>query len=148
MARCWKTMESGSATVLRAVAWASTVPGALFVALQPYRLVLVTGESMSPTLQNLQVAIGRVPAAPVKAGDIVVFPVDGDKCVKRVVAEQGSAMPTHYEGAKILVGNGQVYVCGDNAPRSFDSRHFGPIEESKIELVLVFPSGSGLAAPR
>jgi type IV secretory pathway protease TraF len=124
------------------------VPATLFAALQPYRLVVITGDSMAPTLQNLQVAIGRTPVSPVRTGDIVVFPVDGDTCVKRVVAGQGSAMPTLSDRAKILVGNGQVYVRGDNAPRSFDSRHFGPIEESKIELVLVFPSGNGLAAPR
>lgn len=118
------------------------------LALQPYRLVLVSGQSMEPTLRDLQLVVARPPVRPVESGDVVVFPLDGERCVKRVVAGQGSVYESAAGGARLLVGNGQVVVQGDNPGRSFDSRQFGPIDASKIELVVVFPAGSGLAKAR
>lgn len=36
------------------------------------------------------------------------------------------------EGEPLVVGQGELFVMGDNRPRSADSREFGPIEQSSI----------------
>jgi signal peptidase I len=136
---------TGSCRLLRAALWAAVGPAVLAAWLQPYRLVLVRGESMLPTLADLQVVLAKPPARPAKVGEIVVFPVAGEACVKRVTAGPGSVYRHEATGTAMLVGNGQVFVEGDNAARSFDSRHYGPIAMDRIQYVVVPMPGLPLA---
>ena len=59
---------------------------------QPYRLGMVTGESMTPTLQNGQLLLidrNYYKHHPVQRGDIISFSVNGRTLVKRVYALPG-----------------------------------------------------------
>lgn len=65
---------------------------ALVVYLQPYRLGIVTGESMSPTLKNGQLILiycNYYKSHPIKHGDIVSCNINGKTIVKRVYALPG-----------------------------------------------------------
>jgi len=59
---------------------------------QPYRLGMVTGESMTPTLQNGQLLLidrDYYKHHPIQRGDIISFRVNGKTLVKRVYALPG-----------------------------------------------------------
>ena len=82
---------------------------------------------MSPAIREGDWLIARKLTAgtrPVVAGDIVIAhdPRDGRAIVKRV--EWADA--------------GYVSLRGDNAAASRDSRHFGPLEASAVESVVVY----------
>ncbi len=90
-----------------------------------FALSVVRGESMEPTLHDGQVVLvgkGSLLFGPIQRGDIVVFHYDGENLIKRVAALPGDVAP---DGRRLLPGT--IYVLGDNAPVSDDSRQFGPI---------------------
>jgi len=87
-----------------------------------WRLVVVRGDSMTPTLRDgdqLIVRVGRPPAA----GDLVVFRA------RDVVPE--ASVTWMVKRAARVAPDGSVTVRGDNA-RSQDSRHFGPVPGAAI----------------
>lgn len=60
-----------------------------------------------------------------RIGDVVVLrdPLERTRLlIKRIAAAPDGSRP----------GRGRVYVLGDNATESRDSRHFGPVERSLI----------------
>jgi len=87
-----------------------------------WRLIVVRGNSMAPTLldgDRLIVRLGRTPVP----GDLVVFRA-------RDVVPESSVM-WMVKRAEQVAPNGSVIVRGDNA-RSQDSRHFGPVPSKSI----------------
>ena len=83
----------------------------------PLFRVAVTGDSMAPTLRPGEWWIAaRTRRA--RVGDIVVVdhPEEELLAVKRLVRRAGR----------------ECWVEGDNAARSRDSRHFGPVDSSRI----------------
>lgn len=87
-----------------------------------WRLVVVRGNSMAPTLldgDRLIVRVGRAPAA----GDIVVFRA------RDVVPR--SSVPWLVKRVAWVAPDGSVTVLGDNS-LSQDSRHFGPVPGASI----------------
>jgi len=89
----------------------------------PLRRLVVTGDSMSPTLRpgdRVLVVGGLGPLrVPVRPGDLVALadPRRPDRImVKRL---------TGFEGSRLV-------VRGDNAEASTDSRHFGPVDPAAV----------------
>ena len=79
------------------------------------RPAIVKGESMYPTLTDGAICIVVNTAA--REGDIVVFRHDGSNYVKRI---------DH------ILPDGSLYVLGDNANNSYDSRDFGAIDAAEL----------------
>ncbi|NES37384.1 peptidase S24 [Micromonospora sp. PPF5-17] len=87
-----------------------------------WRLVVVRGNSMAPTLHDgdrLIVRVGRAPAT----GDLVVFRA------RDVVP--GADLPWMVKRVQRVEPDGAVTVRGDN-PHSQDSRHFGAVPRAAI----------------
>ncbi len=129
--------------------------------LQPYRPVIVSGESMSPTFQNGQlvfaVGLNRQP----KRGDIVLVDKDGSTIIKRVTMVPGDrylegkpsrsvfwTIVSTAAGKKLAasgrmqsrvrtVPDGKIFIEGDNPGCSLDSRIFGLVSVSAIKGVVV-----------
>jgi len=130
--------------------------GAGLAALQPFRPVVVTGQSMMPTLRDHQVLIGRKDIGELRRGDVVVVDTPEGTVIKRVAFLPGDRIPQYFsqdewvmpvsfaqgktmrEGQAVrrdyVVPSGQVFVLGDNVYHSIDSRHYGAVSISSIRL--------------
>ena len=130
---------------------------------QPYRLVVIHGESMSPTYGSGQFVLSSRFDSSFHRGEAVVFNHEGETLVKRVAFLPGDkilefkflehwiapandfllarmearGLPSRY----VAIPPDRLYVLGDNAPESVDSRTFGPIPVSSV-------IGEVLDAPR
>jgi len=130
--------------------------------------VSVNGSSMMPTLHNKdRIFMSRIMAVLDKCatGDIVVIKLDiNDRktgIVKRIAAvagdsieikdeklyinnieKRGYAFKAGTEDKKYVIEKGYVYVLGDDAQESTDSRDFGPVKTKDIEgkaVMIFFP---------
>jgi signal peptidase I len=122
-----------------------------------FRLVRVDGASMEPTYHNGQWLLVRRfnwPSAPIGHDEVIVFRLGRDTLVKRVAALPGERPPLDdlrvlrllrpmphlsnwttralYSRLFAPIPAGSLYVLGDNAPRSDDSRSFGPVPQSQV----------------
>lgn len=114
--------------------------------------VIVDGHSMEPTLQPGERVItsrafwlfGRI-----RHDNIVVFkdPSGAGFIIKRVFRTAGETVPLDMwpadhkiEDGPYVVPEGTVYVLGDNARQSEDSRRFGPVQLDRIIGKVVWPS--------
>lgn len=144
------------------VGWALRLVGAWGVALAVNRsLVRVSGPSMLPALHpgDLLVTV-PVRGGAVRAGDVVVVdPPTGPRSVKRVVATAGQQVTRadavlQVDGRALgprtapgedgaggvdagasgtwVVAPGQVFLLGDHAAASTDSRTWGPVPSRRV----------------
>jgi signal peptidase I len=119
--------------------------------LQPFQ---VAGLSMSPTLEDQDyLLVDRVffRERGLRRGDLAVFrlPQTGSFVVKRVVGLPGDVVsaqegrvrlngqllpdvPPCPDFGSVAVPEGCLFFLGDNAPRSQDSRVFGPVSLSEV----------------
>lgn len=124
-----------------------------------FEFVNISGESMSPTLEDKQlIVIYKVEYTPTR-GDIVVFNApDGIELVKRVIGLPGETIKIEYgivyiDGEKIedeyqfstskslpntAIPADSIYVLGDNRDYSSDSRDFGSIKITDIRGKMAF----------
>lgn len=134
---------------------------AAFLILITTKIVVVSGPSMAPTLQDGQVWLGYQLDHTYDVGDIVYFTPPENLStlyVKRIQAVAGDTLCVNADGyiivtradgqqtstnwyieAKhsldypITIADGYVYVIGDNVEVSNDSRCFGPISTQSIQ---------------
>jgi signal peptidase I len=122
-----------------------------------FRMARVSGHSMEPTFRPGQWLLVRRlnwPSPPLRMGEVIVFDKDGERLVKRVAALPGQRPPEADQVAlwrtrQLVRGRslrlegpigvleepvppGKLYVLGDNAAVSDDSRSFGPIPQSAV----------------
>lgn len=140
----------------------------LFLGLFPYRLGMILGDSMLPAMKSDHLFVmSRDPYTKVapERNDVVVFKHRGVTMVKRVAAissdtvwllkgrhgtevvpedsvEQLRTVISFYGlGATVspfVVPEGSVFVLGDNAMNSEDSRDYGPVPISEIKGKVVY----------
>lgn len=125
---------------------------------QPYRPVVVVGESMSPTFASFQIVAATRTLGSIQRGDVVVFRHEGTEYVKRVAGLPGDRitsyvqtgqvvypentifkrfMDLHYERQVMVVPRNSLFVTGDNRKVSVDSRQFGPIKIADVTAKLL-----------
>lgn len=132
----------------------------LFMLMNPYKLIVVRGESMYPTYKNGDILIGKKVDVLAK-GDIVVTKNDfNETIIKRIKYVPGEVyyaayINTDYNPDYVLIDEkvyqklksennkniflvkdqipkNQYYITGDNAKNSDDSRRFGSIDKKQI----------------
>jgi signal peptidase I len=134
----WRVRQSLGERVRRTLAWSLFVDVSFALVVQPYRPVLVVGESMLPTLGNLQVVIAKARDHQAKRGEVVVCDYDDGSIIKRV-AGIGNDCDLPGLPRPLRVPPHSVYLLGDNSAVSVDSRLFGPVPEKDVKMVVVFP---------
>lgn len=138
---------------------------AMAVYAQPFRPLVVVGQSMTPTYKNGEITVTVPFDGKVKHGDVVVIEREGETIVKRVALVPGDPIlqvRTLFGGEwrdafcmeqsrphktnrvrHAVVPNDVVYVLGDNLPGSTDSRSFGPVQLSQITRKVYQPRPGG-----
>lgn len=118
-----------------------------------YRVVLISGESMEPTLRNKSIHLVKKEKNYYN-NNIVVFKKDGDTIVKRIVASAHDSITLNQSGVwindvlqkyyvyqgedkKLCLSSGEYFVLGDNTYNSVDSRDYGTITKNMIVGKLV-----------
>lgn len=82
----------------------------------------VQGDSMLPALKAGQLVVGRQ-TRKLSPGDVVIVSHNGLEKIKRIERQQGDL----------------IYLLGDNAAASTDSRQFGWVQASSIVAKVVWP---------
>jgi len=139
--------------------WACVIAAGYLM--QPYRAVIVRGNSMTPTYHNFQLLIASPLQRPPKDGDVVLVAKDGATLIKRISMISGDPYTQLYlphtgewvtvrtEAALNIAAKGlapsrveqvpagKMYITGDNASVSYDSRMFGFVDTSSIKGIVV-----------
>lgn len=127
-----------------------------------FAIIMVDGNSMSPTLKNEQLIICRKRKRNLKIGDIVAYkkPNSNTLVIKRIVGVGGDTLKI--KGQKLYVNNSlctdypyiisdqgcldipytvpqnSIFCMGDNANQSTDSRSYGSVSINRILGVIIF----------
>lgn len=136
-----------------------------------FNIALVNGNSMNPTLQNKEAlfSISSFINKDFKQGDIVVFKssIENSNYIKRIIAVPNQRITIkhgcvyvdeeileedyisnpyteNFQNIDLVLGEDEYFVMGDNRDpyQSVDSRHFGPIDRSRIiskSIFRIFP---------
>lgn len=125
---------------------------------QPYKLVVVVGESMTPTYKNRQILLAKRTKHFKKSDVVVAYSDDRSLIVKRILytpeeyyyymmkkdGEFQLIIDNSYHSIlkikniddvymmELKVPKEHYYLIGDNLDKSDDSRRFGPVEEKDI----------------
>lgn len=120
-----------------------------------FKTIEVQGDSMEPTLKagdRLLISRAYWLIGPIKQGDIVVIrnPYETDEVIiKRVYRSAGGKVglknvPETWDIAQgeYTVPEGTIFVLGDNAAVSQDSRHYGPFDLKDVigKMVVIHPA--------
>lgn len=133
-----------------------------------FNVVIVTGTSMQPTLQNGELIITQCTFYSLKRGDIVTFKLNGTNqiAIKRIIGMPGDVLDISRETGEVKVnGNtlhepyiadvirrdfgdkmpvqvkdGYLYLLGDNRNNSIDSRDpiIGQVKETDVKGKYIF----------
>jgi signal peptidase I len=130
---------------------------------RPFRVVMVIGESMTPTLHPYQLVVAYK-TSNFKKGDVVIIDsIETETIIKRIKYVPGDKYSYYidYSGMLLLPDNKKdlynflqnhhntkrvmnfeiqkdyYFVLGDNLDKSDDSRRFGPISKSYIKYKVI-----------
>jgi signal peptidase I len=128
-------------------------------AVQPYRAVVVVGESMSPTYTDRELILSRRVNRPIQRGDVVLLKINGSTQIKRVsriagdemlywksrttwvdITESARSVDRFRSDSRLrvdVIPDNYVYVIGDNLGKSVDSREYGVVPISSIKGIVV-----------
>lgn len=94
--------------------------------LASFRFILFIGyvptTSMEPTIKRGSFIVGIRIYDEISVGDIVIFQHNNRMLVKRVAACEGDRVIS--DGEELTVPSGCLYMLGDNAAESLDSRYW------------------------
>lgn len=104
-----------------------------FVILGNYKLVIINGNSMLPTLPNGSYAIvdkNLYKLFEINKGDIMLFKIDQEEVVKKIAGFPNEII--EIENENLTLAGDEVFIIGENLPESIDSRSYGPINIKQI----------------
>ncbi len=107
-----------------------------------FRRVLFVGyvptESMEPAIRKGSYIVGCRMYSELSVGDVIVFWHEGKLLTKRIAAKGGDFVEK--EGTSLAVPKGRLYVLGDNAENSLDSRYWEePFVSEGNVIAKIFP---------
>lgn len=128
----------------------------IFLVYNPYKLIVVVGNSMYPSFKNNQILLAKK-IDTLRKNDVVVIKSDFyGTIIKRIALIPGDHYYFYLDTEKIFIDNSyesisnfkkthgdyslfdfqlkenKYFVLGDNSNFSEDSRHFGPVEREDI----------------
>jgi signal peptidase I len=131
--------------------------------LLPFKLILVKGESMYPTLKNNQILLAMKTDS-YERNDVVVAEIEDCVIIKRIAFIENDIVYYHIERdlnlpllvsknyfenfkskdksdivQKFNIDKDSYFLLGDNLMKSDDSRRFGPINKKNIKYKIIFP---------
>lgn len=133
------------------------------LAYRPFRVVMVIGESMKPTLKPFQLVLAYK-TDKLKTGDVVIIDsIEAETLIKRIKYVSGDKYSYYmdYSGMILMPDNKKdlynflqnhhnynrvmtfqikkdyYFVLGDNLENSDDSRRFGPVAKSYIKYKVI-----------
>ncbi len=118
-----------------------------------FKPIIISGDSMYPTLKNHQLIIACRRFSIIQNNDIIIFKKDDSLVVKRVLAVKDDTVelknnsvyvngiqiePFTYKGEykKYNLNNDEFFVIGDNYAVSYDSRDYGLINKKQVIALL------------
>lgn len=109
---------------------------AYFIIENVYSPYVIMGQSMEPSYHQGEVVMTEpVSEELLKSGAVVIVSREPyKKIIKRIVGVPGDTVMV--EGKPYELKPGEYYVLGDNSDASYDSRYFGPVEESDIKGIV------------
>ncbi len=134
------------------------VAGMLYM--QPYRVMVVVGQSMEPTYSSHSLLLTE-PVSPdeLEHGMVVIANMDTGPIIKRIaympgdtilqaklgkrwfdmiyMKPKGEKELKHMRWRRFVVPSGMVYVLGDNQRVSYDSKQFGCVAMARIHEKVV-----------
>ncbi len=127
----------------------STVLLFLIIFFTFFKIIIISGQSMSPTLNDHQIVL-ILKTKNIKKNDIIVFSFNNQELIKRVIGIEGDIIELkdgyvfknniqlsytylENENKKYILKSNEYFVIGDNFNASTDSRSFGIINNDIIE---------------
>jgi len=124
------------------------------------KIIVVSGNSMYPTLNDREIVFAKKNPSKISEGEIIIFRINDEVFIKRVIATHGSNVKIDGETDKIyingvetiysvsisdgtvkeiIIPENKFFVIGDNHNESIDSRNeiIGLIDISAIEAVCI-----------
>ena len=114
-----------------------------------FKIIIVSGQSMAPTLDDGAILLISKVNSEYHKNDIIVFEKDDTTMIKRVIGVPGDTIElkdkcVYRNGIKLQIDNDidksviielnkdEYFVVGDNYGDSYDSRNYGCINEQSI----------------